>query len=114
MLDIIQGEKQPWSMTITTKNAATGKVSPLDLTGFSEITVCFLTAQTHLITKTQTGGGVTVDNAVLGEISGDLLTTDTDAMPEGFGDIEAQVDFGSGDVRKAIIVRSHKVTKKLC
>lgn len=115
MLDIIQGEKQPWAITIVTKNAVTGKTTPLDLAGFSEITVCFKTG-TIITTLTQTGGDITVDIAVLGEISGNLTVAQTDALPAPIedGSAEISVDFGSGDVRKSIILNSHRVTAKLC
>jgi len=115
MLDIVQGEKQPWAITVQTKNKTTGKTSPLDLTGFTEITVCFKTG-VGLVTLTETGARVTVDNAVLGEISGDLLVAETDAMeaPIEDGSAEVVVDFGAGDVRRSIILNSHRTTEKIC
>jgi len=114
MLDIIQGEKQPWTLRISTKNANTGKVTPLDLTGFVQITVCFKSG-VNLITLTVSGGRVTVDAILTGDVSGFLTVAETNGMPvieDGLA--EAVVDFGSGDVRRAIITSSHRVTEKIC
>lgn len=114
MLDIIQGERQPWAITVKTKNKNTGKSTPLDLSGFSEITVCFKTG-VNILTLLQTGGRVTVDNAVLGEISGDITVAETDAMEAvEDGSAEVKIDFGGGDVRKSIILGSHRVDPKIC
>ena len=67
------------------------------------------------MTLTQTGGRVTVDNAVLGEISGDLIVAETDGMlATESGSAEVVVDFGGGDVRRSIISDSHRVTEKIC
>lgn len=112
MLDIFQGERQAWSMQITTKNQVTGKTSPLDLTGFNEITVCFRT-DANILIKLESTAGVTVDSLLQGEISGFLSVADTNAMPgDKTGDTEVAVDFGGGDVKKTQILRSHKVTAK--
>jgi len=114
MLDIIQGEKQPWSIDVETLNKTTGKTRPLDLTGFAEITVCFKTG-VNKVSLTETGGRVTVDNAILGEISGFLNITETAGMPETEdGLTEVVVDFGGDDIRKSKISGSHRVEESDC
>jgi len=114
MLDIIQGEQQPWAFQVTTKNKSTGKTRPLDLTGFEEITVCFKTEST-VITKLESTGDVTVDDLIFGEISGFLEVAETNGMAATEdGSVEVAVDFGGGVVKKSIITQSHRVTEKIC
>ena len=110
MLNIIQNERKPFSITITSKKTGL----PLNLTGNSDITVCFK-AGVSLTTLTKTGVRITVDNAVLGQISGALTQAETDAMSAvNSGDIEIAVDYGSGDVQKSQKFNAFSVTAKLC
>lgn len=99
MIEVIQGEKQTFNIDLTSKK--TGK--SFDLTGNTEITVCFKSGTT-IIEKTKTATEVSeVGDPLLGQITVDLLTTDTATMlPTQEGIIVVEVDFGSGDVRKAI------------
>ena len=111
MLKIIQNARKPFSINLSSEK---NDDLPLDLTGNVEITVCFKTVST-LATLTKTGGRITVDNLVLGQISGALTQAETDVMPiENNGLIEIQVDFGSGDVQKTQILNGFVVAAKAC
>lgn len=111
MLKIIQNESKPFTITITSES---NDGLPFDLTGFSDIKVCFKSGS--LITElTQSGGRITVVTALLGLISGTLTQAETDAMSVVTdGQIEIQVDFGGGDVRKSQIDSAFIVKAKLC
>lgn len=112
MLEIIQGEQQPYSITINKKKD--GKITgPLDLTGNVEIKVLFKIGAT-IITKLKTTSQVTVVSAILGQISGNLLIADTDLMTAGTdGVVEIHVDYGSGNVKKLQILNAFKVFAKI-
>ncbi len=114
MLDIIQGERQVWKITIFKLDAA-GNKSFLNLTGNVEITVCFKSGA-NLLTLTRVAGSrVTVDSLLEGKISGFMTIAETEAMPViTDGSFEVAVDFGAGDVQKSIVIDSHKVTEKIC
>ncbi len=89
MLEIIQGEQQPYKIDLTSKK--TGK--PFDLTGNVEIDVCFKAGST-VIVKKKTLSQVVVDSALLGQISGNLEVGDTESMsPLTDGQIEVLVNF---------------------
>jgi len=116
MLDIIQGERQTWKITVFKVDAA-GVKSFQDLTGNTEIKVCFKSG-VNLLELTRVGapsGRVIVDNALEGKISGEIKIAETDAMPEtADGSVEVQIHFSATDIRKSIILDSHKVTAKIC
>jgi len=113
MLDIIQGERQTWKITIF-KVDATGVKSFQDLTGNTEIKVCFKSG-VNLLELTKTASRVIVDTLLEGKISGEITVIESDAMPEiADGSTEVQVHFSATDIRKSIIIDSHKVTAKLC
>jgi len=109
MITIIQNEQKPWSISLDDDEG-----EPFNLTGNVEITVCFKTAsQVTILTKT--GGEVTVDDLILGKISGNLTQPQTDAMPkENSGLVEVEVDFGAGKVRKTQILNAFRVADKAC
>ena len=111
MIEIIQGEKQP--ITIDLVSSKTGK--RIDLTGNTEITVCFQAGST-LISKTKTATEVVVvGDPADGQITADLQVADTDSMPTtSSGSIEVVIDFGSGDVRKSQILEAFQVIQKIC
>lgn len=110
MVDVIQAERQSFTIKLRDQDG-----DPFDLTGFSEITVCFVAGST-VVTKTQTGAEVSVVGSdELGVISTALTTTDSDSMPKtSQGNIEVQIDFGGGDVRKTQFFGAFKVSEKLC
>ncbi len=111
MLKIIQNERQPFTINLVSES---NNGLPFDLTGYSEITVCFK-AGTTVTTLTETGARITVVEAKIGQISGALTQAETDAMSVvTSGLIEIAVDFGGGDVRKTQIVNSFSVTAKVC
>lgn len=111
MLDIIQGEKQPFEFNLTSKKSG----GPFDLTGNIEIEVCFKSGTT-IVTKKKTLSEITVvGSPELGQISGDLEVADTDSLPSTEnGDVEIKIDFGGGDIKKAQILGAFKVTEKIC
>jgi len=111
-LEIIQGEKQPYNIDLTSK--ASGK--PFDLTGVSDITVCF---KTDAIVIEKTLGALEVSivgDPQLGQITGNLLVADTDSMtPTTEGQIEIQIDVdGAGDIKKSQILNGFIVLEKIC
>ncbi len=110
MIDIIQEERQPF--TIQIRSNLTN--DPYDLTGNSDIKVCFKTAS-GVTELTKSGARITVEDAKLGIISGALTQAETDAMPvENNGLIEIQLDFGGGDVRKVQVTNAFVVREKAC
>lgn len=89
MLDIIQGEQQPYKIDLTSKKTGL----PFDLTGNVEIEVCFKAGSTIIIKK-KTLGEVIVDSLILGQISGNLEVSDTNSMtPLTDGAIEVSTIF---------------------
>ncbi len=89
MLDIIQGEQQPYKIDLT--STKTGL--PFDLTGNVDIEVCFK-ANSTIIIKKKSLGQVTVDSAILGQISGNLEVNDTDSLtPLTDGSLEVSTIF---------------------
>jgi len=111
MIEVIQGEKQTVNIDLVSKTS--GK--PFDLTGASEIKVCFKSGST-IITKLLSLLEVSVvGDPLLGQITTDLSTTNTDAMTAtNKGDIQVTVDYGAGNVKKAIINEAFSVTTKIC
>jgi len=109
-VDVIQGEKQ--SFTINLKQPSG---SPFDLTGFTEITVCFKAGST-VVQKLESLAEVSVVGAdTLGTITVDLAIADSDSFsPTGEGHIEVHVAFSASDVRKTQILNAFQVTAKLC
>ena len=111
MIEIIQGEKQTVNIDLVSKT--TGK--PFDLTGATEIKVCFKAGSTTVSKLLSLAEVSVVGNALLGQITTDLSTTDTDSMTQtSKGDVEVTVDYGSGNVKKAQIQDTFKVTEKIC
>ena len=111
MIEVIQGEKQPF--TISLRSKSTGDA--FDLTGFNEITVCFKAGSTT-IEKTESAGEVSVVGADdKGKIQVDLKVADTTSFAKTTdGQIEVSVDFGSGDIRKLQILDAFHVVEKIC
>lgn len=98
MLEIIQGEKQTVKPDLTSRKTQ----KAFDLTGFTEIEVCFK-AESTIIKKLESLGEVVVVDALKGEITTDLLVAETTTLPpteEGI--IVVTVTFGAGDVRIGI------------
>ena len=117
MLDIHQGAQVPWSTQIKTKNKATGRLEPLDLTGFEEIQVCFVTGGTpQLLKQLESLDEVIVDNLKQGEISGFIEAVDSAGMPvsETGNKMEGHVDFGDGVIKKFKVLDSHRVIETEC
>ncbi len=111
MLKIIQNEKQPFTINMTSEQL---NGLPFDLTGFSDITVCFK-AGSVVTTLTESGSRITVVEEKIGQISGALTQAETDAMSiVTSGIIEIAVDFGGGDVRKTQINNAFSVIEKVC
>ena len=114
MLSFIQGEAKKWSLNLTTVNEDTGQESFLDLTGATEISVCFKSG-THLLTKLLSTAEITVDVPLEGKISGTNLIADTTAMSETTsGTVSVAVTYSATDVKKSIILNSHKVIADPC
>jgi len=89
MLDIIQGEQQPYKIDLTSKKTGL----PFDLTGNVEIEVCFKAGST-IIVKKKTLSEVIVDSEILGQISGNLEVFDTNPLtPLTDGSIEVSTIF---------------------
>lgn len=110
MLNIIQNERKPWSLTLKDSNGA-----PFDLTGATNVLVCFKADNTVIELNLAPDARVVIDNAVLGKISGYLTQAETDTMPAtNKGDLEISADFGGGDVRKAQVFNAFIVKAKLC
>ena len=110
MIKIIQGEQQPF--TIDLKSAETGK--PFDLTGYSEITVCFK-AGSSLVSKDTSSGVSVVGDPMLGQISGTLEVADTSSLTStASGSIEVTIDFGGGNIKKTQILNEFSVSQTLC
>jgi len=108
--EIIQGEKQDFAFNL--KSKSTG--NRFDLTGFSEIKVCFKSGTT-LVEKLESLAEVTVVSAADGQITTSLSVADTDSFAKSDdGDVEIHVDFGGGDVKKSQILGAFFVTEKLC
>ncbi len=112
MIEIIQGEKQPYELDLTSKETGTN----FDLTGVTDIIVCFRSGSTTVIKKKSLAEVVVVGNPVLGQISGDLLIADTNSLPATEqGDIEVVIDVdGAGDIQKAQKLGSFTVTEGIC
>lgn len=110
-IEVIQGEKQTFNIDLTSKK--TGK--PFDLTGNTEIEVCFKAGET-VISKKKTLTEVTVvGDAQLGQISTDLSTTDSATLPVvSNGLIVVSIDFGGGLVKKAIFECAFTVKADPC
>ena len=110
VVKIIQGEKQTVTIELTSQKSG----NKFDLTGATEIVVCFV-AGTTVIQKLLSLSEVTVVSALNGEITADLLVADTDTLPATTdGKVEVQVTFGAGDVRKAQILNAFTVAAKFC
>jgi len=110
MIVIIQGEKQPFELNLSSLKNGTA----FDLTGFTDITVCFKIGSTT-IEKKESDGDVTVVSEPRGEISTFLTVADTDSLTPGTdGAIEVLVDFGGGDIKKAQDLNAFKVVAKIC
>ena len=111
MLKIIQNEKQSFSISL--KSEASG--GPFDLTGNTEIRVCFKSGEVVTI-LTKTGAEITVDgDPLLGIISGALTVAQTGAMGVvGSGVIEVEVTKGAGEVTKTQILGAFSVTASVC
>lgn len=111
MIEVIQGEKQPF--TIRLRSKSTG--DPWDLSANVEIKVCFKSGTT-IVEKLKTLAEVSIVGAVTeGKIQTDLLIADTNLLPKTTeGHIEVLVDYGSGDVRKTQILGAFHVIEKIC
>lgn len=110
-IDVIQGERKPWTIDLT--SSKTGK--PFDLTGNTEIKVCFQAGSTTIELLKTLAEVTVVGLDELGQISGELTTTQSDSLtPTTEGNIEVHVTFGAGDVRKAQLINAFTVTAKIC
>jgi len=111
MVEVIQGEKQAFTVNVVKKGTTT---VPFDLTGFTEITVCFKVGSS-VVVKTETGGDVAVvGDPLLGQISVSLTVADTSAMAPGNGDIEVDVEKGAGENTKSQSLDSFIVVASIC
>jgi len=89
MLDIIQGEQQPYKINLTSKKTGL----PFNFTGNVEVEVCFKADSTIIVHK-KTLGQVVVDSEILGQLSGDLQVFETDPLtPLLDGSIEIKTIF---------------------
>jgi len=93
MLDIIQGEQQPYTIDVTSKKTG----GPFDFTGNVEVEVCFKAGSTIIVHK-KTLGQVSVDSPeILGKLSGDLQVNETKPLtPLQDGSIEISTTFAFG------------------
>lgn len=104
---IIQGEDR----TITVLLRQDG--SPYDLTGFTEITACFI-GTSGSITKTQTGGQIAVVGSNdCGKITIDLTDADTALLEEGLQGFTVDVDKGTTK-RTVNLANSVDVEARIC
>ena len=112
MIQVIQGERQEFTIDLTSEKTG----NKFDLTGFSEIKVCFK-AGTTIIEKLESvpADNVSVVSAINGQISAELSVADTDAMTAANdGAIEIEIDFGGGDIKKVQILSAFNVVNKIC
>ena len=111
MIEIIQGERQPFTIDLILKSSK----KPFDLTGFSEITACFK-ADSSKVVLTEGGGDISVvGDPKLGQLTGFLTVAQTTSLtPTAKGDIEVVIDFGLGDIKKTQILNQFIVQEGFC
>jgi len=113
MIQVIQGERQPFIIDLESEK--TGK--PFDLTGFTEIQVCFK-AGTTVISKLES---VPADNVAVvggptnGQISAELAAVDSDTLAAtSGGQIEVIISFSATNIQKTQILDAFAVLDKIC
>ena len=111
MIEIIQGEKQIFNINLKSKKTGL----PLDLTGNTEIEVCFKSGDI-IISKKKTDSKVSVVGDVkLGQITTTLLIADTPLLPPtSEGAIEVVVTKGAGEVEKSQDLNAFSVVAGIC
>jgi len=117
MKPVIQGAQVPFTINLTeTKNQNGVKVTtPFDLTGNTEIEVCFKVGSTVVSKKKTVGAGVLIIGAEIdGKISSTLEIADSDGFAPGDGDIEIFETKGAGVVTKFQILKAFQVIEKIC
>ncbi len=113
MIEVIQGEQQFYSIDLVKSS----NKRPVDLTGISEISVCFNTKDT---VTTHTLGAAEIEivgSPLLGQIQATpgLLIAETTAMIESDdGIVEVVLDYGGGNVQRIQIENSLSVKASKC
>lgn len=117
MRTIVQGEKETFTINLTEKESlsdGTILTKPFDLTGFTEIEVCFK-VDTIKVSKKQTAAEVAVIGADTdGKIQTSLEIANTDSFQVGDGSIEIVITKAAGDVTKFQILNSFQIAAKIC
>ena len=110
MLEIIRGEDKTFTWNLKNEDG-----SPLDLTGFTEITFCFPSETGNAQTITQTGGEVTPGGTLeAGNGTGIISDAKTLLMKVGEDqNFEAMVDYGTTR-RKVRFVELLNVFETIC
>ena len=112
-IKIITGEDRNGTRPITIRLTSESNGLPFDLTGVTEITVCFKNADSTDLSKT-IGSGVTVTNAAGGQFKVELDDLETALLNIGDNqNIEVAVEFGT---QKTIIqlLQVLNVVEALC
>lgn len=117
MRTVIQGEKEVFTINLTeteTLGDGTKVTKPFDLTGNTEIEVCFQVSPSK-ISKTLTGAEVSVIGVDTdGKVQTAMEVADSDAFAVGDGNIEVVVTKGVGEVTKFQILNSFQIAAKIC
>jgi len=111
LIEVIQGEEQLFNIDLTSQKTQ----RPFDLTGNTEIKVCFDSEGT-VVQKTKTATEVTVvGSPLLGQISVTLLAADTTTLPfTKNGLIIVTVLFASSGPKKAKLKPAFTVAEDTC
>ena len=116
MREIVQGEREIFVIQLGQKDSG-GVVRPFDLTGNTEISVCWK-AESTIVQKNRvaaTIGVIVVGADTDGKIQGTLEVADTDSFPQtSNGSIEIIVTKAGGDVTKWQIDNAFQVLTKIC
>ena len=113
MIEIIQGEQQFYSIDLVVQSTK----RPVDLTGTTEISVCFNTKD---VVTTHTLGASEIEivgSPVLGQIQSTpgLTVARTEAMlVSDDGIVEVVLDYGSGDIQRIQIENGLIVKPSKC
>ena len=111
MRQIVQGEQQTFVIQLSRKQD--NVQFPFDLTGYTEIQVCFK-SNTTIVEKDTSSDVTVVGPDTDGKIQAILQVADTESFQTGKGDIEVVVTKPAGEVTKWQIPNSFQVSEAIC
>lgn len=117
MRTIIQGEKETFTINLTEKESlsdGTILTKPFDLTGFTEIEVCFKVGTTIKSKKLTLAEVSVIGLDTDGKIQVALEVADSNGFGVGQGSIEVVITKAVGDVTKFQILNSFQIVQKFC